>query len=76
MQVPLYQALISVKVPAQQAEHVVDTVQEFIEMRTTEALKEVKTEITALKYIFGILSIVTTASGVLGGYLAVLTTLH
>ena len=69
IQVTLYQALRSVKVPATDAEKVVD-LESHIAMKITEANKELVGELKSQRWVLGFLLIVTTISASLGGYVA------
>jgi hypothetical protein len=70
IQVTLYQALRSVKVPASDAEKVVDDLESHIAMKITEANKELVGELKSQRWVLGFLLIVTTISASLGGYVA------
>jgi hypothetical protein len=70
IQVTLYQALRSVKVPANDAEKVVEDLESHIAMKITEANKELVGELKSQRWVLGFLLIVTTISASLGGYVA------
>lgn len=70
IQVTLYQALRSVKVPATDAEKVVEDLESHIAMKITEANKELVGELKSQRWVLGFLLIVTTISASLGGYVA------
>ncbi|WP_230960780.1 hypothetical protein, partial [Erythrobacter donghaensis] len=70
IQVTLYQALRSVKVPAGDAEKVVEDLESHIAMKITEANKELVGELKSQRWVLGFLLIVTTISASLGGYVA------
>ncbi|WP_155646308.1 hypothetical protein [Erythrobacter donghaensis] len=70
IQVTLYQALRSVKVPASDAEKVVEDLESHIAMKITEANKELVGELKSQRWVLGFLLIVTTISASLGGYVA------
>ncbi len=70
IQVTLYQALRSVKVPAGDAEKVVEDLESHIAMKITEANKELVGELKSQRWVLGFLLIVTTISAGLGGYVA------
>jgi hypothetical protein len=70
IQVTLYQALRSVKVPASDAEKVVEDLESHIAMKITEANRELVGELKSQRWVLGFLLIVTTISASLGGYVA------
>ncbi len=72
MQVTLFKALRSVKVGSVEATNVIDELEGHIAMKITEANKELVSELRAQRLILNFLALLTTASAIIGGYIALI----